>query len=347
MVQWNAQKRWYDLIAAALVVLFIASFVLVGQALHTGDRAISDEILLLRALGVAGMVTLHIALCIGPLARLSDRVAPLLYNRRHLGVMTFLIGLAHAALATLYYGGFGEKNPLVAMLAHEGATATISGFPFEWLGFAALAILFVMAATSHDFWLATLTPRVWKRLHMLVYFAYAALVLHVALGAMQSEPSVVHPALLGASVAMVSGLHIAAGRREAARDRALCADRDEWIDAGPASDLPEKRGRVVCAPGGARIALFRHDGKVSAISNVCAHQGGPLGEGEVIDGCVTCPWHGYQYLPDSGTSPPPYTEMIPTYEVRIDAGRVLVNPAARPPGTRIEPARITEDLPDA
>lgn len=339
-VQWNRHKRIYDALAALGAAVFVGVFFVAGKATHTGDRAISDEVLLLRALGVGALVMLHIALAIGPLARLSDRFAPLLYNRRHLGVMTFLVALAHAALTTLYYGAFGAKNPVSALLAHEGATATISGFPFEWLGFAALLILFVMAATSHDFWLANLSARVWKRIHMLVYLAYALLVLHVLLGAMQSEPSVVYPLTLGAGVALVSGLHIAAGLREAWRSRAVAPERDGWVDAGGAADLPDKRGRVVCLRGGERVALFRHDGKVSAISNVCAHQGGPLGEGEIIDGCATCPWHGYQYLPESGTSPPPYTETIPTYRVRIEGGRVLVHPEALAPGTPVEPARI-------
>ena len=52
-----------------------------------------------------------------------------------------------------------------------------------------LVILFVMAATSHDFWLANLTAPVWKALHMLVYVAYALLVGHVALGSLRPERS--------------------------------------------------------------------------------------------------------------------------------------------------------------
>ena len=46
-----------------------------------------------------------------------------------------------------------------------------------------------MAATSHDFWLHNLSAPVWKRLHMLVYVAYALLIAHVTLGALQSETS--------------------------------------------------------------------------------------------------------------------------------------------------------------
>jgi nitrite reductase/ring-hydroxylating ferredoxin subunit len=76
------------------------------------------------------------------------------------------------------------------------------------------------------------------------------------------------------------------------------------------------------------------------VSNVSRQQNRPLGEGRIVDGCITCPWHGYQYLPESGTSPPPFEEKIPTFRVRVDAGRVLVEARPNPPGTRVEPARI-------
>jgi nitrite reductase/ring-hydroxylating ferredoxin subunit len=105
-------------------------------------------------------------------------------------------------------------------------------------------------------------------------------------------------------------------------------------------DIKENRARMALV-GGERIAVFRYDGRLSCVSNVCAHQNGPLGEGKIVDGCITCPWHGYQYLPDRGSSPPPFTERIPTFDVRVRDGRVFVNPKPHPPGTRVEPALIT------
>jgi DMSO/TMAO reductase YedYZ heme-binding membrane subunit len=71
------------------------------------------------------------------------------------------------------------------------------GFPFETLGITALTILFLMAITSHDFWLRFLSPPFWKALHMAVYLAYGLLVLHIALGAMQNQRSPLIPILLG------------------------------------------------------------------------------------------------------------------------------------------------------
>jgi len=69
---------------------------------------------------------------------------------------------------------------------------------------------------------------------------------------------------------------------------------------------------VVEPVGAEPIAVFRYDGTVAAVSNVCWHPAGPLGEGRVMDGCITCPWHGYQYPPEDGCSPPPFNERIAT-----------------------------------
>jgi nitrite reductase/ring-hydroxylating ferredoxin subunit len=99
------------------------------------------------------------------------------------------------------------------------------------------------------------------------------------------------------------------------------------------------RARIVAARGHERIAVFRHKDGFSAVTNVCAHEGGPLGEGNVIDGCITCPWHGWQYKASDGCSPPPFTEKIATHAVRITRGRVEVSIVAQPPGTALPPAR--------
>jgi nitrite reductase/ring-hydroxylating ferredoxin subunit len=175
---------------------------------------------------------------------------------------------------------------------------------------------------------------------MSVYAAYAALLLHVALGALQSDRSPVLAMLLGTGFVAIAALHVVAAAREARVDRAEAPAADDgWVEACRVDEIPEKRARIVMV-GGERVAVFRYDGCVSAISNVCKHQGGPLGEGKIVDGCVTCPWHGYQYRPQNGQSPPPFTDRIATYRVRVVAGRVQIDPRALLPGTPVEPARV-------
>jgi sulfoxide reductase heme-binding subunit YedZ len=353
-VQWNRHKRVYDGVLVGAIILYLAIFIGAGMARFTGAQAISLPILMMRAFGTCSIVMLHIVLAIGPLARLDRRFAPLLYNRRHFGVATFLVGLLHALVAIGFYGGFGVDDPFTALLARYAPSSvlSISGFPFELLGFIGLLILFVMAATSHDFWLANLGARAWKWIHMTVYVAYGLLVMHIALGALQSERSAVYPVLLGVGIATLGTLHLVAGRREVRKDKSaidVAARPDaperqwpehQWIDIGSVDEIRPDRAKVVCLKGRERIAVFRHNDSISAVSNVCAHQGGPLGEGKVVGGCITCPWHGYQYLPANGQSPPPFTEKIPTYQVRVEGRRILINPDAFPPGTLVEPARF-------
>ena len=326
-VGWNRFKKRYDATIAAGVALFIGSFVGIGAAVHP-DATL--ETLLIRSLALAAFLMLHVILSIGPLCRLNPKLLPLLYNRRHLGVSMFAVALAHATFATVQFHAFGNVSPLVSLLT--------TGFGFQTFGLAALAILFVMAATSHDFWLANLGARVWKTLHMGVYLAYALLVLHVLFGALRSEISPALAIVTGAGMAWLLAIHVVAGRREIPLDRPTPRGPDGWIDAGPAAEIPDDRARIVC--GTERIAVFRYGGKISAVSNVCRHQAGPLGEGRILDGCITCPWHGYQYLPQNGRSPAPFTEKIATYDVRIVAGRVFVNPSAHEPGTSVEPAYV-------
>jgi nitrite reductase/ring-hydroxylating ferredoxin subunit len=139
-------------------------------------------------------------------------------------------------------------------------------------------------------------------------------------------------------------LHFFAARRENEVDKTEIKNPklgivDGFVDACAVEEIPEKRARIICLSG-ERVAIFKYDGKISAISNVCQHQNGPLGEGKILDGCITCPWHGYQYLPETGASPPPFVEKVPTFNVRVQSGRVLVHPKPNPPGTRTEPARV-------
>src|SRR5438270_1058136 len=330
-ISWNRQKKVYDLTLVSLLTLYVAVFVGVGAWRNPSATA---ETLLIRALGTAAFLLLNVVLCIGPLSRLDRRFLPLLYNRRHLGVPTFLLGLAHGGFALFQFHALGNVNPLVSLFTSNPRYGSVADFPFQALGFFALIILFLMAATSHDFWLRNLSAPMWKRLHMLVYAAYALLVAHVTLGALQSETSPLLASVLIVGVATVLSVHLAAAFREKRIDRARHQAVDEgFVEVCKVDRIAEKCATVVSLSG-ERVAVFRYDGKVSAISNACQHQNGPLGEGRIIDGCVTCPWHGYQYRLEGGCAPPPFTEKLVTYRVRLAGGLVEVDPTPLPPGTK-------------
>ena len=72
------------------------------------------------------------------------------------------------------------------------------------------------------------------------------------------------------------------------------------------------------------LALFRASGSLYALDGMCAHQGGPLAEGEVSGGCVTCPWHGWQYELATGVQTINRQPLQETFEVREANGKIEV-----------------------
>lgn len=327
-VQWNRQKRFYDVILLLAVFIFLATFIVSGTTSQAGNMMI----LMIRSFGACAIVLLHVVLAIGPLARLSDRFKPLLYNRRHFGVITALIGLVHAGLALMMYHGMGVINPIASAIGGYGNYGTLIEFPFESLGLIALIILLIMAATSHDFWLSRLSPPVWKGLHMSVYVAYAALIGHVALGTAQFDKSTGLFWALGVGATLISGLHIAAMFKGRKLDTKTDLKSD-WVNIGDPMSIPLNKALTITPPNGERIAIFRHAKGISAVDAVCSHQNGPLGEGCVIGGLVTCPWHGFQFDPETGEAPAPFTDKVQTHAVKIENGNVWVNVEPDPFGT--------------
>lgn len=337
MVQWNAHKKIYDLILLGWIFLYLISFILLGTIFFPAPADISFPVLLIRALGTCALILLHIILIVGPVSRLTSRVNPILYNRRHMGVMFFTLAALHGALNILYYGGFGIINPIIAILM---GSIVQSGVPYELFGFVSLCIFALMASTSHDFWLANLGHSFWKLLHMGIYFAYALVIAHVIFGSFASERNLIYPLAMTLGALCVAALHLVAGLVEVRRDHQIdSTDADSpWVDVCSVDEIPETRAKIVQIDSNERIAIFKHNNSLSAMTNICAHQGGPLGEGKIVNGCVTCPWHGYQYLPESGQSPPPYQEKIATYDIQINGDRVLINPVPNAPGTHVTPS---------
>src|SRR6266536_2422630 len=225
-ISWNRQKNLYDLALVSLLVLYLAVFIGVGAWRNPSATA---ETLVIRALGTAAFLLLNVVLCIGPLSRLDRRFLPLLYTRRHLGVTTFLLGFVHGGFALFQFHALGNINPFISLFISNSRYGSVSDFPFQALGFFALIILFLMAATSHDFWLRNLSAPMWKRLHMLVYVAYTLLVAHVTLGALQSETSPALASALIVRVATVFSVHLAVAFCKTRVDRVRVQTVDECL----------------------------------------------------------------------------------------------------------------------
>jgi nitrite reductase/ring-hydroxylating ferredoxin subunit/DMSO/TMAO reductase YedYZ heme-binding membrane subunit len=339
-VGWNRIKLLYDAVLMVSVSLYIILYIRLVPVLQPAILPPDAPTTAMDAYGTCAFLLLTAVLCIGPLARLDARFAPLLYNRRHFGVLTAAVAAGHAWQAINWYFAYGKLPVAEALLVLDSSYLQLHGFPFVPFGIVALAILFALAFTSHDFWLSFLTPPVWKSLHMAVYGAYVLIVLHIALGALQASSNPLFAMIVAAGVALVCTLHVAAGTAQRRRDAAAARPATEWIDAAAVTDIADGAGIIIRPAGGEAVAIFRAGEKFSAVRNRCAHQNGPLGEGRVIDGCITCPWHGYQYRLEDGCAPPPYTDKLPTYRLRIAGGRIWLDPRPNAPGTRVEPACI-------
>jgi NAD(P)H-dependent nitrite reductase small subunit len=77
--------------------------------------------------------------------------------------------------------------------------------------------------------------------------------------------------------------------------------------------------------GDVQIGLFRNPDGLLAINNICPHRGGPLNEGLVTDGVVTCPWHQWQFQLNDGVSKNIPKIRITTYPVEVRDGAIWIN----------------------
>ncbi|MEM8554673.1 MAG: Rieske 2Fe-2S domain-containing protein [Pseudomonadota bacterium] len=339
-VQWNRSKWVYDAVLVALIVIYIWLFIRVGTPSLGFERPVDTAILRARAFGTCAFLMVTFILMIGPLARLDRRFLPLLYNRRHFGVLAFFVALGHAEFIMGWYYAFSPTPRWEALLSANVAFDQLLGFPFEFLGLAALLCFAVLATTSHDFWMSFLTAPVWKRLHLVIYLAYALVVAHVTLGILQDQNNITFGVVVWVSALTVTGLHVWAALTE--ERPATDADGTAFERIASLDDIPEGTAKIGLLSNGDRVAVFHHEGALSAIANACAHQNGPLGEGRVIDGCVTCPWHGFQYRLRDGCSPEPFTEKVPTYRLELRGRDVWVDNRANPPGTDVAPTPVPE-----
>ena len=96
-----------------------------------------------------------------------------------------------------------------------------------------------------------------------------------------------------------------------------------WTTVASSGEVTESQAKEVVV-GQVILAIFRHDGVLYALDGMCAHQGGPIAEGTVEHGCVTCPWHGWQYELATGIQTINRQPLQRTFEVRELDGEIQV-----------------------
>lgn len=98
----------------------------------------------------------------------------------------------------------------------------------------------------------------------------------------------------------------------------------EFVKVANLTDVPLGTGQQVSA-GGRVVALFNVNGVIHAMHGTCTHRGGPLGEGQLQDGVVTCPWHGARFEVSTGkVLGPPAPQGVAVYKVVVEEDAIKV-----------------------
>ena len=98
-----------------------------------------------------------------------------------------------------------------------------------------------------------------------------------------------------------------------------------WVRVGTLSDIPQRGARCV-KNGDMSIAIFRTaDDQVFALEDKCPHRNGPLSQGIVHDGCVTCPLHNWVISLETGAAQGADEGQTLSFPVRFEGGDIVLN----------------------
>lgn len=97
-----------------------------------------------------------------------------------------------------------------------------------------------------------------------------------------------------------------------------------FIRIATLDELPE--GRLLQREaGGTTVAVCNEKGTIHAFLGLCPHRNGPLGQGNLVDGCIVCPWHAWEFSVEKGELDYNPGIKLRRYEVVIKGDDVLVD----------------------
>jgi len=113
------------------------------------------------------------------------------------------------------------------------------------------------------------------------------------------------------------------------------AEKTEWHDAGAVDELKRQPVSEVHV-GKTRLAITWQNGEFGAVSGVCNHAGGPLGQGSLDGEYLVCPWHHWKFHCRTGLGEPGYEkDAVPSHAVKVENGRLWVQTPAATPRSRL------------
>ncbi|MDN5819213.1 MAG: ferric reductase-like transmembrane domain-containing protein [bacterium] len=161
-----ANNRFYILSFSILLSVMVFAWLRLTLA--------DNQLLIMRTqqiFGLLSIIYLYVALAISPVAAIvgSQRIKPIIFARRSIGVSAFYYGLAHTVIVFWgQMGGFSQVEYLPALFIWSLIGGTV-----------AIAIMFYMTITSTDWFIRVMTYRWWKLSHRLIYIGGILILLHV------------------------------------------------------------------------------------------------------------------------------------------------------------------------
>ncbi|QUT08219.1 nitrite reductase small subunit NirD [Sphingobium phenoxybenzoativorans] len=99
----------------------------------------------------------------------------------------------------------------------------------------------------------------------------------------------------------------------------------DWLDIGPVDQITPGNARTLPVDGGEEIAIFHtKSGEFYALVNLCPHKHGPLSQGIVHGGVVTCPLHNWNISLRTGEALGEDKGCVPVIPLKVDAGRIFL-----------------------
>ena len=95
-----------------------------------------------------------------------------------------------------------------------------------------------------------------------------------------------------------------------------------FVKLAAQADLPQANEAKEFRCGEKEICVANVNGSFSAMDNICLHRGGPLGDGVILNGKVICPWHGWEWDPQTGVHDA--SNRVAVYPLKIENGDVLI-----------------------
>jgi nitrite reductase (NADH) small subunit len=95
------------------------------------------------------------------------------------------------------------------------------------------------------------------------------------------------------------------------------------VRVGRVSELPPDTATEVLIDGNP-YALCNAGGTIRALSGVCLHSGGPLGQGQIHDGRIVCPYHLWEFDCATGEYDFNPAMRVPTFEVKVEGDDILL-----------------------